>query len=88
MENFEDPNTNYLIASTSYKTATGMTSLLSVIQDKITRSLSRGIYESKYLWLYVKLYVLKFTQSKETIVSGFDDLIKERRYSGIQMRMN
>gem|GEM_PF-2236180 len=57
MENFEDLYTDYLITSTSYTTATGMVSLLSVSHDKITRSLSQGVYDSKYLWSYVKPYV-------------------------------
>jgi 2-methylcitrate dehydratase PrpD len=54
VENFEDLYTDYLITSTSYTTATGMASLLSVSHDKITRSLSQGVYDSKYLWEYVK----------------------------------
>jgi hypothetical protein len=58
-----------------------MASLLSVSHDKITRSLSQGDYDSKYLWEYVKPYVQELTQSKETIVLSFDDSIEEKRYT-------
>jgi len=81
VENFEDLYTDYLITSTSYTTATGMASLLSVSHDKITRCLSQGVYDSKYLWEYVKPYVQELTQSEETIVLSFDDSIEEKRYT-------
>jgi hypothetical protein len=81
VENFEDLYTDYLITSTSYTTATGMASLLSVSHDKITRSLSQGVYDSKYLWKYVKPYIQELTQSKETIVLSFDDSIEEKCYT-------
>jgi len=81
VENFEDLYTDYLITSTSYTTATGLASLLSISHDKITRSLSSGVYDSKYLWQYVKPYVQEVIQSKETIVLSFDDSIEEKRYT-------
>ena len=79
MENFEDLYTDYLISSTSYTTATGMASLLSIKHDKITQELSKGIYDSKFLWKKVKPYIEELTQSKESIVLSFDDSIQEPR---------
>lgn len=81
MENFEDLYTDYLITSTGYTTATGLASLLSVSHDRITRSLSQGNYDSKYLWEYVKPYIQELTQSRETVVLSFDDSIEEKRYT-------
>ncbi len=81
MNNFEDLYTDYLISSSSYTTATGMGSLLSIKHDKITRELSRGGYDSKFLWEYAKPYVQELTQAKDTIVLSFDDSIEEKQYT-------
>ncbi len=81
MENFEDLYTDYLISSSSYTTATGMVSLLSIKHDKITRELSKGIYDSKFLWKKVKPYIEELTQSKESIVLSFGDSIQEKQYT-------
>lgn len=58
-----------------------MASLLSFSHDKITRCLSQWVFDSKYLWGYVKPYVQELTQSKETIVLRFDDSIEQKRYT-------
>ena len=50
MDNFVDLYTDYLISSSSYATATGLAPLLTIKHDKITRALSRGVYDSKFLW--------------------------------------
>lgn len=81
MENFVDLYTDYLITSSSYTTATGMASLLSIKHDKITQELSKGNYDSKFLWKKAKPYVEELTQSKETIVLSFDDSIQEKQYT-------
>lgn len=81
MENFPDLYTDYLITSTSLATATGMSSLLSISHDKITRSLSKGNYDSKYLWEHVKPMVHELTTSKEEIILSFDDSIEEKMYT-------
>ena len=81
MENFVDLYPDYLICSNCYTTATGMASLLSIKHDKITQQLSRGIYDSKFLWQYSKPYIQELTQSKEMIVLSFDDSIEEKRYT-------
>lgn len=81
MENFSDLYTDYLITSTSLATATGMSSLLSISHDKITRSLSKGNYDSTYLWKHVKPMVHELTTSKEEIILSFDDSIEEKMYT-------
>jgi hypothetical protein len=81
MENFADLYSDYLICSTSYTTAMGMSSLLNIKHDKITRELSKKDYDSKFLWQRVKPYVQELTQSKELITLSFDDSIEEKRYT-------
>ena len=81
MENFVDLYTDYLICSGSYTTATGMASLLSIRHDKITQHLSKGLFDSKFLWQYSKPYIKELTQSKQSIVLSFDDSIEEKQYT-------
>lgn len=81
MENFVDLYTDYLISSSSYTTATGMGSLLSIKHDKITRELAQGAYDSKFLWKYAKPYVQELTQSKDMVILSFDDSIEEKQYT-------
>jgi len=81
VENFVDLYTDYLISSVSYTTATGLASLLDIKHDKITQQLSKGVYDSKYLWQYTKPYIREVTHSEEMIVLSFDDSIEEKRYS-------
>jgi hypothetical protein len=81
MKNFADLYSDYLICSTSYTTATGLSSLLNIKHDKITYELSKRDYDSKFLWQRVKLYIQELTQSKDTITLSFDDSIEEKRYS-------
>lgn len=81
MENFVDLYTDYLISSTSYATATGMADLLSLSHDKITRQLSDGNYDSKYLWVKVKPLIQELTISDSPVVLSFDDSIEEKRYT-------
>jgi len=81
MENFADLYSDYLISSSSYTTATGMASLLSIKHDKITRELSTGNYDSKFLWKKAKVYIQEMTQSKEVVYLSFDDSIEEKRYT-------
>lgn len=81
MENFADLYSDYLICSTSYTTATGMSSLLNIKHDKVTQELSKRDYDSKFLWLRVKPYIQELTQSKDTITLSFDDSIEEKLYT-------
>ncbi len=81
MDNFVDLYTDYLISSSSYTTATGMSHLLCIKHDKITRALSTGVYDSKFLWKTAKTYIEELTQSKETVILSFDDSIQEKQYT-------
>jgi hypothetical protein len=81
MKNFADLYSDYLIISTSYTTSTGMASILSIKHDKITRALSQGNYDSKFLWQQSKVYIQEMTQSKDIITLSFDDSIEEKRYT-------
>jgi hypothetical protein len=81
MENFADLYCDYLICSTTYTTATGMSCLLNIKHDKVTQELSKTDYDSKFLWQRVKPYVEELTQSKDIITLSFDDSIEEKRYT-------
>lgn len=81
MENFVDLYTDYLISSVTYTTATGLASVLSIQHDKITRALSKGNYDSKFLWKYVKPYLHEVTTSNDPVFLSFDDSVEEKRYS-------
>jgi len=81
VENFVDLYTDYLICSSSYTTATGMASMLSIKHDKITQHLSKDLFDSKFLWSYSKPYIQELTQSKEMVVLSFDDSIEEKQYT-------
>jgi hypothetical protein len=83
VENLEDIYVDYLICSTHSVTATGLSTLLdgAVSHDKITRLLSKGDFDSKYLWQRVKPMVEEMTRSNEIIVLSFDDSIEEKYYS-------
>ncbi len=58
-----------------------MASLLSIKHDKITRELSTGNYDSKFLWKQAKVYIEELTRSQDTIVLSFDDSIQEKQYT-------
>lgn len=81
MENFADLYSDYLICSTSYTTATGMSSLLNIKHDRVTQELTKRNYDSKFLWQRVKPYVHELTQSKDIITLSFDDSIQEKSYT-------
>lgn len=83
MENFKDLYTDYLIYSTGQVTATGLAHILGgeVSHDKITRSLSEGKYDSRYLWKEVKPMVEELGRSGEQVFLIFDDSIEEKYYS-------
>jgi hypothetical protein len=58
-----------------------MAKLLSLSHDKITRELSKGSYDSKYLWKKVKPYIQELTISDSVVVLSFDDSIEEKCYT-------
>lgn len=81
MENYCDLYTDYLINKTMYATATGMSELLSLSHDKITRQQATGNYDSKYLWKKVKHYIEELRISKVPIILSSDDSIETKPYT-------
>ena len=77
-----DIYTDYLIASHSYITATGLAKALNgaISHDKITRFLSAGEYDSKQLWLLIKPEVRKI-ESEERGMLIVDNTIEEKPYT-------
>jgi hypothetical protein len=72
---------DYLIASFSKITATGLSNVLdnSISHDKITRFLSKEIYDSKALWKEVKSVVRDLEKPDGVII--LDDTIQEKIYT-------
>lgn len=72
--------TDYLMVSTSYTTATGLSELLGneISHDKITRFLAKDDFESKDLWKLVKADVKKIESMEGVVI--FDDTIQEKRF--------
>ena len=88
MENIADLYTDYLISSPGgLATAVSMSKMLGgkLSHDKITRFLSKGNYDSKYLWQQVKPMVQELSSSKEEIVLSFDDWIEDQLHLYIQL---
>ncbi len=84
MENLTDLYTDYLISSPGgLTTAVGISKMLNgtLSHDKITRFLSKGELDSKYLWQQIKPMVQELSSSKEEIVLSLDDSIEEKYYS-------
>jgi len=77
-----DLYTDYLIASHSYTTATGLSKALNgaISHDKVTRFLSGGDYDSKQLWLLIKPEVRKI-ESEENGMLIVDNTIEEKAYT-------
>jgi hypothetical protein len=77
-----DIYTDYLIASHSYTTATGLSKALngSISHDTVNRFLSGGDYESKQLWLLIKPEVRKI-ESEEKGILIVDNTIEEKPYT-------
>jgi len=73
--------TDYLISTTGYATATGLSSILDgeFSHDKVTRFLSERAYTSKDLWKEVKP-IAKKIQSEEGFLI-FDDTIQEKAWT-------
>jgi IS4 transposase len=77
-----DIYTDYLIASHSYTTATGLSKALNgaISHDKVTRFLSGGDYDSKQLWLLIKPEVRRI-ESEENGMLIVDNTIEEKPYT-------
>lgn len=72
---------DYLISSFSKTTATGLSKVLdnSISHDKITRFLSKEIYDSKALWKEVKPVIREIEKPEGVII--LDDTIQEKIYT-------
>jgi len=77
-----DLYTDYLIASHSYTTATGLSKALNgaISHDKVTRFLSANDYDSKQLWLLIKPEIRKI-ESEENGIFIVDNTIEEKPYT-------
>lgn len=73
--------TDYLISSSSYATATGLSSMVdnAVSHDQITRFLSKNEFTSKDLWLQVKPTIRKIESEDGCLI--FDDTIQEKKWT-------
>jgi len=73
--------TDYLISTSGYATATGLSSMLDgeMSHDKVTRFLSEREYTSKDLWREVKSTVRKIEKSDGVLI--FDDTIQEKEWT-------
>lgn len=72
---------DYLICSTSYTTATGLSNVTenSISHDRITRFLSKRDYTGRDLWLIAKPLVRKIEAADGVI--DIDDTIEEKPYT-------
>ena len=73
--------TDYLISTSGYATATGLSSMLDgeMSHDKVTRFLSEREYTSKDLWRELKSTVRKIEKSDGVLI--FDDTIQEKEWT-------
>ena len=76
-----DLYTDYLICSTHFRTATGLSDLLegAVSHDQVTRFLSGGEYGSKELWREVKPWIREIESEDGVLI--IDDTIEEKPYT-------
>jgi len=81
MKQMLDLYSDYLLASFSQTSATGLSNLMNgeISHDQVTRFLSQEKKTSKDLWLMVKPFVKKI-QSKEGVLI-IDDSIEEKPYT-------
>lgn len=81
MKQMLDLYSDYLLASFSQTSATGLSNLMNgeISHDQVTRFLSQEKKTSKDLWLIVKPFVKKI-QSEEGVLI-IDDSIQEKPYT-------
>ena len=72
---------DYLLSSFGATTATGLSAVLEgeVSHDRITRFLSKDVYDSRTLWKLVKPMVRSMERSDGVLI--FDDTIQEKPYT-------
>ena len=73
--------TDYLIGTSGYATATGLSAMVdgAVSHDKVTRFLSGELYDSKKLWKQVKANVRAIEKPDGVLI--FDDTIQEKAWT-------
>lgn len=76
-----DLYTDYLLSTTSYATATGLSAMLDgdMSHDQVTRFLSEREYTSKDLWREVKTVVRQIEKEESYLI--FDDTIQEKAWT-------
>lgn len=81
MKQMLDIYPDYLLASFSYTTATGLSRLMNgeISHDQVTRFLSSEMKTSKDLWHLVKPYQRKIQSSNGVLI--IDDSIQEKPYT-------
>ena len=81
MKQMLDIYSDYLLASFSYTTATGLSRLMNgdISHDQVSRFLSSKMKTSKDLWQMVKPYQRKIQSSKGVLI--IDDSIEEKPYT-------
>jgi hypothetical protein len=81
MKQMLDIYSDYLLASFSYTTATGLSRLMNgeISHDQVTRFLSSEMKTSKDLWQLVKPYQRKIQSSNGVLI--IDDSIEEKPYT-------
>lgn len=81
MKHLLDIYSDYLLASFSQTSATGLSNLLDgeISHDQVTRFLAQKKLSSKELWLKVKPFVKKMSSAKGVLI--IDDSIEEKPYT-------
>lgn len=81
MKHLLDIYSDYLLASFSQTSATGLSNLLNgeISHDQVTRFLANKKQTSKDLWLKVKPFVKKMSSAKGVLI--IDDSIEEKPYT-------
>ena len=83
MENLLDLYTDYLLATPSQATCTGLSKVLNgqISHDRFTRLLASGTIDSRRLWPQSKSLVEEICESKDCVVVGVDDTIQGKPHS-------
>lgn len=83
MENLLDLYTDYLLATPTQATCTGLSKVLhgQISHDRFTRLLAGGTIDSERVWKQAKPLVEEMVDSRDCVVVGVDDTIQEKPYS-------
>ncbi|MDZ7693128.1 MAG: transposase [Balneolaceae bacterium] len=83
MDNLLDLYTDYLLATPTQATCTGLSEVLhgQISHDRFTRLLSSGHLDSQSVWKHSKNLVKETVDSSDCVVVGVDDSIQEKPHS-------